>query len=486
MAYSRHKQRLDNKTLSNLALAAPTAKMRDSLELIRDYRRFASLKMRLTGYAAAIDPSDGRIHSTFDNRQSTGRISSSNPNLQQLAKAKTIRDITVVTRNLLVATPGYVMTAADTKQSDPRVLANAIRSCPYSTNTLVRMLQRERAERLNVAQYEPILNACRNPYFVGTNEMPPSFDPHAIHQLVEDFLHPTADLYTQMAQNVLGQTNDPMRDLTKRIFLAQLNGQTPTGLSQELNCTVDEAKGYVAQFFNCYRDIETFLWLLRWKVAITGQTETWAGRIRTITAHRWMVNEPRVRVLLVYRNHDRFWYDVCPVKPSLRTLTCFVHRIWSVRDIEHPKLIYTAERGRIGTKQYASVDNAALLYNLPIRNLAWRSIRRVQRLDASARPVEEDVYEGLDATCRYAISAVQQGGTFDLTTSMMLRSRPVFRQYGARLLLQVHDELVAECPQENHEAFVSDWRAVLESSPTGFHMPVRVDMHSGQRYSECK
>ena len=207
MGYRRPKQGLDSETLNNLASVAPTAEIRDSLELIRDYRRFASLKMRLATYAAAINPSDGRIHSSFDNRQSTGRISSSEPNLQQLAKVKTIRGITVVTRNLLVATPGYVLTAADTQQSDPRVLADVIARCPYSTNALVRMLQRQRAERLDLGQYQSTLDACRNPNFTGACQpLPPPFDPLAVHQLVEDFRNPHGDLYTTYGVSLAKQS----------------------------------------------------------------------------------------------------------------------------------------------------------------------------------------------------------------------------------------------------------------------------------------
>ena len=485
---------LDDETLENLIQVAASVEIHNSLELIRGYRELKSLRTRLAGYAETINSLSGRIHSSFDNRQSTGRISSSKPNLQQLAKKRVVLagtpfGTTVTTRDLLVATPGYVMTAADTQQSDPRVLAHTIAACPYSTTALVNTLQQQRAELFNLEQYQAMLEACRNPNFVGSYEPPPSFDPDAVHQLVEDFQNPTGDLYVQMATNVLGQTitkSDPMRKIVKTVFLAQLNGQTPKGLGKVLKCDVAEAKQRVEQFFAVYNDVNTFLWLLRCRVAITGQTETWAGRTRTIMAHRWMVDEPRVRVLLTYANGEKLWYDVSPIRPSLRTLTCFVHRIWSVQDRNTPKPIYTPDRGRIGTRHYVHVDDATLLYDLPIRNLPWRSIRRVQKLDAAAMPVEEAVYEGFDATARYAISAVMQGGTADLTTDMMLRSRPVFQQFNARLLLQVHDELVAECPQENQEAFAVAWKAVLETPPNDFQVPVRVDMASGQRYGDCK
>lgn len=379
--------------------------------------------------------------------------------------------------------------AADTNQSDPCVLAHCIRRETRTTEQTVWQLLWHRAQTLDLGQFDLVLQECRNPDFVGGEEPPPPFDPHGHHQLVEDFLHPTGDLYVQMAQNVFHETitgTDERRKTIKTVFLAQLNGQSATGLANKLGCSVEQAKQHIDQFYAVYEDVLTYLWLLRCQVAITGRTTTWAMRQRTITAHRWMVTEPRVCVLLTYKDGHKFWFEVSPIRPSLRVLTCFCHHIWSVRDRNHPKLIYASDCGRIGTKWYPHIDNLGLMYFLPIRNLPWRSIRRVQRLDANARPVEMAFYDGFDMTARQAISAVMQGGTSDLTVSMMLRSRPVFEQFGARLLLQVHDELVVEVPQENREAFMATWRSVLETPPSGFSMPVRVDMGHGQRYSDCK
>ena len=490
--YKKGNLPIDHETLEKLLPAAPP-EIRNSLELIIGHRQLNSLQTRLHGNLKHIEP-DGRIHASFDNRQSCGRISATAPNLQAISKRKTILagtpyETTIKPRDMLVASPGCVLVAADTSQSDPRCLAHCIASETRTTEQVVRQLLRCRAMTLDLEQFRPALEACRNPNFVDGDESPPPFNPNGHHQLVEDFQHPQGDLYVQMAQNVLHETiaeNDPRRKIVKTVFLAQLNGQSARGLSKRLNCSVEQAKQYVAQFFAVYHDVLTYLGLLRSQVAITGQTTTWGGRTRTITAHRWMVMEPRVRILLTYADGHKFWFDVSPIRPSLRVLTTFVHRIWSVQDREHPKLIYTATNGRIGTRYYPHVDEVGLQFCLPIRNLPWRSIRRIQKLDAQAMPIEMAAYEGFDLTARQAISAVMQGGTADLTVSMMLRSRPVFQQFGARLLLQVHDELVCEIPEENQEAFMHAWREVLETPPQGFLVPVRVDMASGLRYSDCK
>lgn len=73
-------------------------------------------KTYVKGLSDAID-SDGRIHSTYNLHGTvTGRLSSSNPNLQNIPRDKIIK-------NIFRATPGYVFTQADYSQAELRVLA---------------------------------------------------------------------------------------------------------------------------------------------------------------------------------------------------------------------------------------------------------------------------------------------------------------------------------------------------------------------------
>jgi hypothetical protein len=82
----------------------------------------------------------------------------------------------------------------------------------------------------------------------------------------------------------------------------------------------------------------------------------------------------------------------------------------------------------------------SLSNNIPVRGIAWRSVRRVRTASEWA------FYEGFDRTARRLFNHIAQGNTSDIVKLMMLRSIPVCRQFGARLLLQVHDELVFEVP----------------------------------------
>ena len=256
---------INDKTLKRLwAVAGSKA---DSLALIRGFRQLQSLATRLGGYSKFVD--QGRIHSSFDNRQATGRVSSSGPNLQQLAKKKDIltkkkKDpepedfvesrpelaTSVVTRNLLLASPGYLLVSADIAQADPRVLAHDINTCNVGTNAFVHDLHERRRVDFGLARFDKILDACRNPNFNGpTADEPLPFKPHKKHQLVEDFVNPTGqDFYCQVASNVVGTTiikDSPQRKIYKTVLLAQVNGQTPRGLTEPLGCSLQQAQQQV-------------------------------------------------------------------------------------------------------------------------------------------------------------------------------------------------------------------------------------------------
>ena len=355
-----------------------------------------------------------RIHSSFDeNRQVTGRISSVKPNLQQVAKTKVILPSTtfiteVRSRNLIVATPGYMLVGADIDQADMRILADRIDSCTQDTQTRIQQLYRRRWSRLGgvLERYEQIRVRSFNPHWKGQRPLPsPVFDPTVPSRLAADFRNLSGDLYAQIASNVTQRSirkSDAECAVFKTVILAQVNGQTATGLAKTLGCSKALAEQYVARLFDAYADVAGYLELLRQELVITGQVTTWRGRTRTMTSHRWMVDETRVRVLLTYEDRNHYWFDVAPIRPTRRNLTCFVHRVWSVHDRQGPKsprLVYEATRGRIGTRYYKQLDEPNL-YRLPIRNVPWSRIRRVQKLDKRGEPVEKAKYEGFDATAR--------------------------------------------------------------------------------------
>src|SRR5262249_14994161 len=144
----RQQPSLDNDTLKRLADFTEDEKARTSLRMIQDYRQTTSLLVRLRSLPRHVDRGNGRVHSTFDDRQVTGRVSSTYPNLQQLAKPKTIAGQEFRNRNFLRATPGYELAVFDIGQADIRALAHMVESFGETADEHQRQLRAARRARL--------------------------------------------------------------------------------------------------------------------------------------------------------------------------------------------------------------------------------------------------------------------------------------------------------------------------------------------------
>jgi DNA polymerase-1 len=87
---------------------------------------------------------------------------------------------------------------------------------------------------------------------------------------------------------------------------------------------------------------------------------------------------------------------------------------------------------------------------------------------------------------RMAVNTVIQGTEADLIKTAMVRLDPALREQGlkARMILQVHDELVFEAPEREVEAVSEQARAVMESV-FELSVPLRVDVGSGRSWREA-
>ena len=108
----------DEQTLSHLSDRSPI------IDAILDYRGLRKLlSTYIEPFAGYISPVDGRVHTTFNQAlTATGRLSSSNPNLQNIPiRTEEGREI----RKAFVAgEPGWVMMSADYSQIELRLMAH--------------------------------------------------------------------------------------------------------------------------------------------------------------------------------------------------------------------------------------------------------------------------------------------------------------------------------------------------------------------------
>ena len=198
---------------------------------ILEYRQLAKLKSTYAdGLTAVIQP-DGRIHSTFNQTiTATGRISSTEPNLQNIpVRMELGREI----RKVFVPEDGYVFLDADYSQIELRVLAH-------------------------MSGDENLISAYR--------------EAQDIHQLTaSQVFHVPFDEVTPL-----------MRRNAKAVNFGIVYGISSFGLSQDLSITRKEAAEYIEKYFETYPKIKEFLDSLVKDAKEKGYAETMFGRRRPV------------------------------------------------------------------------------------------------------------------------------------------------------------------------------------------------------------
>ncbi|CDN16756.1 DNA polymerase I [Richelia intracellularis] len=86
---------------------------------------------------------------------------------------------------------------------------------------------------------------------------------------------------------------------------------------------------------------------------------------------------------------------------------------------------------------------------------------------------------------RSAANAPIQGSSADIIKVAMIEIHQVLEGYQARLLLQVHDELVLEVPPEEWEELQIKIKSVMENA-IQLDVPLIVDVHQGKNWMETK
>ncbi|MBQ4150025.1 MAG: DNA polymerase I [Clostridium sp.] len=201
------------------------------VQKILDYRQVTKLKSTYAdGLADYIGP-DGRIHGTFNQTiTATGRISSTEPNLQNIpVRMELGREI----RKLFVPRKGYLFTDADYSQIELRVLAS-------------------------MSGDENLIEAYRE-----------AEDIHAI----------TA---SKVFGVPLSQVTPELRRNAKAVNFGIVYGISAFGLSDNLSISRKEAADYINSYFESYPQVKQFLDALVASAKETGYSVTAFGRRRPI------------------------------------------------------------------------------------------------------------------------------------------------------------------------------------------------------------
>ncbi len=199
---------------------------------ILNYRSFYKLKTTYTdALPKLINPRTGRIHTSFNQTvTSTGRLSSSDPNLQNIP----IRgEWGTKIREIFIADEGHVLVSADYSQIELRILAH-------------------------MSEDESLINAFKN----------------------------GIDIHARTASEIFGAPLDAvtsdMRRAAKVVNFGIVYGMSAYGLSEALSITPKEAAFYIENYFNKHAGVRRFMEHTIQTARQNSYVTTLLGRIRPL------------------------------------------------------------------------------------------------------------------------------------------------------------------------------------------------------------
>ncbi len=236
----------DADTLEELATLHPVPAK------IVDYRALSKLKgTYVDALPALVNPATGRLHTSFNQAvAATGRLSSSNPNLQNIPiRSEVGRRI----RQAFIAKPGHVLVSADYSQIELRILAH------YS----------------------------KDPAFV-------------------DAFRAGDDIHQRTAAEVFGvppaSVTPEHRRIAKAINFGLAFGQTDFGLAQVLRIPRAQAKTYIQSYFARYAGVKAYMDRTIAETRATAEAVTLLGRRRPLPEIRATRQQDRAYAERIARN----------------------------------------------------------------------------------------------------------------------------------------------------------------------------------------
>jgi DNA polymerase-1 len=227
-----NKKRGKSKNSTSAEVLNELAQEHEIARLILEYRKYAKLKSTYTeALPALIDTKDCRIHTTFNQTvTTTGRLSSSNPNLQNIpirtSEGNKIRQAFVPSDR-----QNYLIMSADYSQIELRLLAH-------------------------VSGDENLINAFKS----------------------------GVDVHTLTASKVfdvpIEEVTKEMRYKSKAVNFGIVYGQSKYGLAKALKITPDEAESFINKYFETYPKIQIYMQAMVELVQKQEYVETIFGRKR--------------------------------------------------------------------------------------------------------------------------------------------------------------------------------------------------------------
>lgn len=397
-------------------------------ELTRAILEYKKITKLLSTYIdklpECINPNDGRIHCKFNQYGAdTGRMSSSDPNMQNIPSHN--KDI----RKMFVASPGYVLMSSDFSQQEPKCLAALCRKDGdpqmYDTFMQGKDLYSEIASKAFNETYEECLEHFPKGTYIKQKGNKWYYSTDADYDKIADGEDTYADGKNRRAQ-------------AKSILLGVLYGRGTESIAEQLNCSPEKAEQIKNSVFKGFPAIKKFEDDSLDFAYYNGYVTTVCGRKRRLPD--LMLDDYEFKWQNGPKNDDVLDFD-------------------------------------------GEVDDEV---PIELQNKYLRMIRTARRKsDVFKKANEKDGIWVVDNTKKIADASRQcvnsriQGSAADLTKLAVidLIHNKELKDLGFRLLVPVHDEVIAECPEEN----VKECVRLLAETMSGaaekvLEMPIKCDV----------
>lgn len=348
---------------------------------------------------------DNKIHSNFKQLGTdTGRFSCSQPNLQQIPSSN--KEI----RMMFKASEGYVLVGSDYSQQEPRILT------AYSND-------------------EKLLDAY--------NQGKDMYATMGMGVYNNDYWD-NMEHYEDGSPNIEGKKR---RSLMKKLLLGMMYQMGPKTLSENLNCSINEANKIMEDFYRGFPKVQKWIAETEEKASKLGYVEDFWGRRRRL---------PDILLPKVEVKSSKF------------------------NDSFNPLL---------GSKNIISNIDNELINKYKNKAENCKSFKELNTLKSQSE--KEGIYikdnSGfISKSMRQCVNARVQGGAATMTKKAMISiyNDKEINDLGFRLLIGVHDELIGECPKENSEKVAERLSYLMRNAVPELKVPFKCDAEIEEHWYE--
>ena len=355
---------------------------------------------------------DGRIHCNFNQYGAkTGRFSSSDPNLQNIPSHN--KEI----RKMFTAPEGRVFVGADFSQQEPLVTAHLSNDAKMRESF---ESGRDIYSTIASVSFDRTYEDCLEHFPEGT----------PIKQLPDgDWVYGTVEDHDKLADGVSDTFAEgkEYRSQAKKIVLGILYGRALPSIAEQLNTDIKGAKHIYDAVLDAFPELGTFMNESQENARMLGYVETAWGRRRHLPDMQLKPYEFTYRDVK-YSNFDPLSF--------------------SKQNLDVPISVQNEYTNRL---------------------LKERNFRNRQQIkdEASKKGIKiKDNTKFIEDATRQCVNSRVQGSAADITKKAMiaLNNDEIMKSLDFHLVIQVHDEVIGECPIENAKACAERLSYIMSTS----------------------